>query len=949
MTKELQALQRQTIAQGISLPQSTSFGSLSTGFNTLSNLGTFAAEKFSTVAAQKRGAEDAFRNIGKPGKLAPGVTNATKAYNNAYNNVDITLTTLNGMKLLDDDLRTMSEPGKLNSNSVGLYDEFAKARIQGTLDGTTEENKPDVALRLAQHYFQNLGRMGDRVSAFNTEQMTKDFTHIQNESLRMLQESMMANDQTGVKSAINGYNQLIQDRKALGLLHPLEEAEMRQTLNNALVSSDYSARFLQSRVNGTEEQFLANLANKKPDDLSFEEWQNVTSSVLKLKNRQDALVNEQQALSQAKWNQKLANGDIQSLQDLEGAKSELSALAYTNLQTSFIKSQAEEGNLQRQIQEFASLNGVNPSAADRMPDKVKDAAYGQLINAITQVKRFESNDDNASLSLIEKAEAAKQFRVPIRALNDELNYNLINGTPDQALEAALAYQRLAGRPDMLEDKSPVLDLPKTSEQIAVSVAMLANNTTDLLPEAVEKARKEILLVNDQEKAARLNNFEQTYSAGEKGKTNLKKAFKDVFGVSADANPERFESFKSVFRVNSGQMRSLDEALEYTKRSMTPVISTSKYAQNSETLMRFAPEKVVPYIDNGHWFDNQRLLALSNIAKNYEKHQELVKNLPANKERFNQLKVKINELSKLDGRKIIPNSDGSFSTEVSITVTEPTINNGLPTNIPTIFNGKSVPPEQAIKIITESKGIDPDTGRKLDSFESIEAAEIAAQARSKSLGVKLDERLKQLDEMSNELDQLNQSIKIGSVKPARKVEWAYKNKVPDKLSEKDLLENNLFRTAIEPSGVLGRMGSAQKYKLRIDGKDREVFIDSDISTRSRDNGKVTYGLYYVDDLGISQNVPDAFNQYGVAEWAVEDFNNFLPNISKEMSDKTIEQIAKKEATALFSRENAADAFGLRPTMTPYDVTRELTKQKYVKKKSKEIEQELKSKRDKAGAK
>lgn len=867
MTKELQALQRQTIAQGVSLPQSTSFGSLSTGFNTLSNLGTFAAEKFSTVAAQKRGAEDAFRNIGKPGKLAPGVTNATKAYNNAYNNVDITLTTLNGMKLLDDDLRTMSEPGKLNSNSVGLYDEFAKARIQGTLDGTTEDNKPDVALRLAQHYFQNLGRMGDRVSAFNTEQMTKDFTHIQNESLRMLQESMMAGDQTGVKSAINGYNQLIQDRKALGLLHPLEETEMRQTLNNALVSSDYSARFLQSRVNGTEEQFLSNLANKKPDDLSFEEWQNVTSSVLKLKNRQDALVNEQQALSQAKWNQKLVNGDIQSLQDLEGAKSEMSALAYTNLQTSFIRSQMDEGNLQRQVQEFAALNGVNPSAADRMPDKVKDAAYNQLINAITQAKKFETNNDNASLSLIEKAEAAKQFRVPIKALNAELNYNLINGNPDQALEAALAYQRLAGRPDTLEDRSPVLELPETSEQIAVSVAMLANNTTDLLPDAVEKARKEILLVNDQEKAARLNNFEQTYSAGEKGKKNLKNAFRDVFGVSADANPERFESFKSVFRVNSGQMRSLDEALEYTKRSMTPVISTSKYAQNSETLMRFAPEKVVPYIQNGHWFDNQRLLALSNIAKNYEKHQELVKNLPANKERFKTLKAELQALA------------------------------------------KDAPPDLA-----------PES-----------------------------ELYKKLQGISDELDALSKSIQIGSVKPARKVEWAYKNKVPDKLSEKDLLENNLFRTAIEPSGVLGRMGSAQKYKLRIDGKDREVFIDSDISTRSRDNGKITYGLYYVDDLGISQNVPDAFNQYGVAEWAVEDFNNFLPNISKEMSDKTIEQIAKKEATALFSRENAADAFGLRPTMTPYDVTRELTKQKYVKKKSKEIEQELKSKRDKAGAK
>lgn len=867
MTKELQALQRQTIAQGVSLPQSTSFSGLATSFNALSTMGTFAAEKFAVGAAKQRGAADAFSNIGRPGKLAPGVTKATEAYNNAYNNVDITLTTLNGMKLLDDDLRSMSEPGKLNSNSVAVYDEFAKARIQGTLDGTTEQNKADVALRLGQHYFQNLARMGDRVSAFNTQEMNKDFTHIQNESLRMLQEARMGGDTEGVQSAVAGYNQLIQDKKALGLLHPLEEQAMRQTLDDALVSSDYSARFLQARVNGTEEQYLANLANQKPADLSFEQWQTAISATLKLKNRQDALVNEQQALSKAQWEQKLTNGDIQSLEDLVPAQSELSALAYTNLQTSFIKAQVSEGNLQRDIQQFAALNGVNPSAAARMPDKVKDSAYGQLLAAITQVKQVETNNPDASLSLIEKAEAAKQFRVPIRALNDELNYNLINGTADQALEAALAYQRLAGRPDSLEDNSAVLDLPKTAEQIAVSVAMLANNTTDLLPDAVEKARKDILLVNDQEKAARLTQFEQTYSSGDKGVKNLKNAFNQVFGVSADANPERFESFKTVFRVNAGQMRSLDEALEYTKRSMTPVISTSKYAQNKETLMRFAPEKVVPYVENGHWFDNQRLLALSNIAKNYERHNELVKNLPANKERFAQLKSEIQEI------------------------------------------GKTIPPD-----------LDPNS----DVF-------------------------KQLQTKSAELEQLNKAIQIGSVKPARRVEWAYSNKVPEKLTEKDLLELNLFKTSIEPSGLLGRRGSAEQLKLRIDGTDRNVFIDSDVSTRSRSNGKITYGLYYVDDLGITQNVPDAFNQYGVAEWAVEDFNDFLPNISREMSDKTIEQIAKKEAAALFDRDSARAAFGLPLIMTPGKAVREIAKQKFVEKKTPELAQDLKAKRDKTGGK
>lgn len=86
----------------------------------------------------------------------------------------------------------------------------------------------------------------------------------------------------------------------------------------------------------------------------------------------------------------------------------------------------------------------------------------------------------------------------------------------------------------------------------------------------------------------------------------------------------------------------------------------------------------------------------------------------------------------EGRPIIQNPDGSFSTERSITVTDQRINGGRPTNIPSIFGGREVTQEQAISIIVNNNGSDPETGRRLPGFDTIEQAESAARQRSTNI-------------------------------------------------------------------------------------------------------------------------------------------------------------------------------------------------------------------------
>jgi hypothetical protein len=87
----------------------------------------------------------------------------------------------------------------------------------------------------------------------------------------------------------------------------------------------------------------------------------------------------------------------------------------------------------------------------------------------------------------------------------------------------------------------------------------------------------------------------------------------------------------------------------------------------------------------------------------------------------------------EGRKIMKDEKGNIATERTVTVTDKRINDGRPTNIPTIYNGNFFTEKEAIEIIAKNKGVDPDTGHKLKGYYSINDAVIAARERSNRLG------------------------------------------------------------------------------------------------------------------------------------------------------------------------------------------------------------------------
>jgi tRNA1(Val) A37 N6-methylase TrmN6 len=83
----------------------------------------------------------------------------------------------------------------------------------------------------------------------------------------------------------------------------------------------------------------------------------------------------------------------------------------------------------------------------------------------------------------------------------------------------------------------------------------------------------------------------------------------------------------------------------------------------------------------------------------------------------------------EGRIVYQRPGGEQFSEISRTVTRPEINEGRPTNIPSVFGGKEVDEDEAVKRVIAAGGTDPETGRPLPAFNTIDEAVAAAKARS----------------------------------------------------------------------------------------------------------------------------------------------------------------------------------------------------------------------------
>jgi hypothetical protein len=210
------------------------------------------------------------------------------------------------------------------------------------------------------------------------------------------------------------------------------------------------------------------------------------------------------------------------------------------------------------------------------------------------------------------------------------------------------------------------------------------------------------------------------------RTNIQK-FTDAVGITTPPEPPKAPEPTQPAKPKFTPKHVAELMTKEQRTSITDIAEDLRKDKNRKFTERDLRDRLVPIFTDIYTKHGRDVLdALEGV-------DDMVKALMKSQGKVKEDKFGDTADTTKEGRQILHLPDGSIETEKTMTVTESGINGGRATNIPTIYGGKHVSDQEAIRIITESGGIDPDTGRKLDGYDSIEKAVEAAKKRSAELG------------------------------------------------------------------------------------------------------------------------------------------------------------------------------------------------------------------------
>ena len=181
----------------------------------------------------------------------------------------------------------------------------------------------------------------------------------------------------------------------------------------------------------------------------------------------------------------------------------------------------------------------------------------------------------------------------------------------------------------------------------------------------------------------------------------------------------------------------------------------------------------------------------------------------------------------EGRPVYKNQFGDSVTERTITEYIPELGGWY--NIPTVYDGGFVSPDEAIRRAVEAKGKDPITGREFKSYKTVEDAVRAAEGRSKSIGTKLQNPVPLTDkqaEFAKNIAQIetgglqNRSVRT-QVKPSgsQKGSSAYGTYQITHGLLRGTLENQVIALSGQERAAAEELMARQEVSLSIGGRDR----------------------------------------------------------------------------------------------------------------------------------
>lgn len=624
MTKELQTIQRRIFEQAATLPRTDVFGQQARGLFAVGQMGAMAAEQLSIEGAAIKGIEAASAEEGAPRKLAPGVTKATRAYNQSYLNTQTSLLVNGNESQKLEAMRQMQMRG-IKPNSVAEMGAIFKAIDEGTLKGANPEVRAMVALKLNESSLSNLNKVANAVTAHDLEVIKQKTTYNYSKSLEKLREAHLTGGDK--QQAFNDALESIQDVRRLNPgVTEVDVQKMRDQLKRVVNESVLEKEYLDSVVAGGEEggvAYIGKFISSDRDDMSVEEKDAAKSFLLKLHTARTNELNLLSTVGYNNINNTMANnpGKVYTIDEINQMMIEQESKGFKiNLaQENNLKSKSNTAN--KAAAKVAQTNAEIGKAilgkeylSGKFTSKELDQYYKtQVENAINIAQaKAQAGEIQPIPSWQIEAQVAAGIPESISSFTSQLNSKLTNKSMNNWEAGLMQYSFLMTENQQALDKLP--DQTKAFADTMLERSLNVGPDTNLATVYDDTYRAMYEIDDDVRNARSKNLSDWKRSHPTAHRKNAAQAFNMRGFFTPNIPDEKMAQFDRHLSINARlyESKDLDLAVKKTIDDLQRIYQPSpKFAPKGDTVPN--PVENLPFYGFGNIVENQAANALNEIV------------------------------------------------------------------------------------------------------------------------------------------------------------------------------------------------------------------------------------------------------------------------------------------------------------------------------------------------
>lgn len=631
MARDINPIERSILTPTQTVSAGNAFERLGDASSGLSQLISNKANEIAISQSAIQGEKDATSGDA-PKSLAPPLTKATQAYNNAVSDTEARHLVVSAREQIREAYANATNPANFTAETPAVFKAQLEGIVEGTLEHSRDTNRGKLQASLEQLAGDASIDMLKHSIDFDNKQTVKTMTDEVDRMTRERRDAVISGDVDQVKILDDALSLTLEDygnqNAAIKRMIPDIKNKLDQNAEVDKALGDYA----QAATDKQQSQYLSDLAHNK-DNLSFDTWQRVTKEVMALDATEKKLGFEARAESNAQVNNAIQNGTIETVGDIMlfpnlSVTDQLQAMNKLEAhQQQVAKSNYSLVDAQKNIIQGTPALNTNKQKNDMFANARQqfEQATGRPMSLLDMWNSIEGTSPFAASGI-----PGVSMGADVPQFNDQISAQLTSNDPAQVAEAAQIFNNannVKKTPNMIDIKGDALAIASHFNSLNLG-SIDQNNLAQRVSDATLNAK-------DPEIQVRSQKFNKELAAKPK---DMAKLFKQTFdenyvpGVSDQAMGVFRETFREQF-LSSG---SKDAALAATKYEMR-AWGTSKYFEKG-MVAQLVPEKELTIANIGHAFDNQLRINTQLYINRYKEAVEANNKLPENKRNQNLFKI-----------------------------------------------------------------------------------------------------------------------------------------------------------------------------------------------------------------------------------------------------------------------------------------------------------------------